>query len=186
MANSIKEELLQEGIILIHSQLGQDPNNLASIILSLTELSSSSPTTPIQLFITSSMNDQLSMMAIYDTLMSIPNPLIGFGIGHLDNYGTLLLSACDKGKRFALKHSVFHLSEPSGFLAPGQNQETMVSLEYKEISKQRELFESLLSSHSGRPISEIHEDISHNLSYSAEDALNKGIIDEILSFKEAN
>ena len=184
MAKSLKEELLDEGIILIHSELYKDPDALPSIIRSIISLSAEDPTKPIKLYISSSMNDELSMMAIYDTIVSIPNPIIGLGIGHLDNYGTLLLAACSKGQRFALKHTVFNLEEPYGMLSPGQNQQTVVELRYQEVNKERKVLEELLASHSEPSEEDYHRFLSELTTFDAEEAKKMGLIDEILAFNE--
>ena len=117
---------------------------------------------------------------IYDTLATIKNPVTGVCVGHVSGFATLLLAKCTKGRRYALSHSEISISQPYAFLAPGSNQQTEIAIEAREASLKREIFEKELSACTGNDLQKVHLDCEHGVTFSAVEAKEYGIIDEIL------
>ena len=91
----------------------------------------------------------------------------------------MLLAAGTKGKRLALPHSRILLHQPYGQV--GYGQVTDLELAAAEIRRMRELLEQILADHTGQPIEKIHEDTDRDFVLEAQDALEYGIIDTVIS-----
>ncbi len=96
--------------------------------------------------------------------------------------GAVLLAAGAKGKRYALPHSHIMLHQPSGG-AGGQS--TDIQIHAREIVRMRESLNAIISKHSGRPLDEVTKKTERDLYLNAEEALEFGVIDEILHPKKA-
>lgn len=179
MAKSFDDKLLENGIVWVHSGLDNEDNDyLGQLILSLMSFKNQ-PEQLVQVFITSTNYNYTSYMVVYDILQSLPNPVATFGIGMVDYYGTLLLAAGKKGKRYALRNTKIGLSQPIGYFT-GTTLQTDAVVEADEVGENRAVFEEILARCTGKPLEKIHADCSKNLSLSAEEAKEYGIIDHIL------
>ena len=157
-----------------------DSKYASDIILKLLTYSTQDENEEIQLFISSHGGSDLDMMAIYDTLNTLSNPVTGIAVGMVNDHATLLLAKCTKGRRFALKHTEISFSQPSGYIAPGSNQQTEIAIEARELFVKRETFERELAKCTGQDYETVHEDCEDGVVFSAQQALEYGIIDEIL------
>ena len=178
MGNSLFEKLYQNGIIVITSNLG--PEATGDLIQAIMNLNAMDPFKEIHLYISSGSPNFINVLALYDTITSIANPLYGYAIGGVSDCSVLLLAACDKGKRFILKNTEIGLDEIYGFLDSGVNQQTEMELLNKETTKQKEIFEELLAKHTGRTVEEIHNACVNCQNFSAEEAIEYGLVDHIL------
>lgn len=174
---SLDEKLFEDGLVWIHSGINNE--SIDEIIYTLMSMREISHDKPIQLYITSRSPDYTNMMAVYDTIQSLPNPIIGFGVGFVSDYGTLILASCDKGKRYALKNTVIVLSQPLGTL-PSLTLQTDAVIQAQEAGENRRVFEELMAKHTGQPVEKIHADLKDGLYLTAQEALEYGIIDRIL------
>jgi ATP-dependent Clp protease protease subunit len=95
----------------------------------------------------------------------------------------VLLAAGTKGKRLALPHSRILLHQPYGQV--GYGQVTDLELAAKEIMRMRELLDELLAKHTGQPIERINADTDRDFVMEAQEALEYGIIDTVISSREA-
>lgn len=177
-SDEFKKKLVDSRIVVISG--GVDSDKASSIISTLLEYSADDDKKEIQLFIGSEGGSYLDMMAIYDTLKMLPNPLVGVCVGTTSNYATLLLASCTKGMRSALKHSRIAFEQPYGFLGAGANQQTEIAIASKEARLEREVFEKALAEETGQTIEKIHEDCENGMDLSADDAKAYGIIDKVL------
>ena len=175
---SFEDRLDESRIVVVCGYV--DGNSASKIIFKLLSLSAISEKEEIQLFISSSGGSYLDMMAIYDTLNTLPNPVTGVCIGAVQGYATLLLAKCTKGRRFALSHSELSFNQPYGYLAPGSNQQTEIAIEAREARVKREVFEKELCACTGQLLEKIHADCEVGVTLSAEEAKDYGIIDDIL------
>ena len=157
-----------------------DSKYASDIILKLLTYSTQDEKEEIQLFISSHGGSDLDMMAIYDTLNTLPNPVTGIAVGMVNDHATLLLAKCTKGRRFSLAHTEISFSQPSGYIAPGSNQQTEIAIEARELFIKRETFEKELAKCTGQDYETVHEDCENGVVFSAQQALEYGIIDEIL------
>ena len=154
MATDLEKKLTENRIILVNGYI--DTDAASYIVFQLLQLSALSDTEPIQLFIGSYGGNYLDMLAIYDTICSIPNPVTGVGMGAVSNYAALLLAGCKKGSRFALRHCAFNIEQPYGTLHAGTNQQTEIAIASREVSLEREVMEQLFSLHTGQEPDRIH------------------------------
>lgn len=177
-ARSLGEELEESRIIVVSGYVNSD--KAASIIFQMMDYNAKSEKEDIQLFIGSGGGSYLDMMAIIDTMNTIKAPISGTCVGMADGYSALLLACCAKGKRYALRHSQISFEQPYGMLQSGANQETEIAIEAKEVKLEREIFENMLAQKTNTDFDKIHRDCEVGVSLSAQQALEYGIVDEIL------
>ncbi len=175
---TFEDRLDESRIVVVLGYLNSE--SASKIIFKLLTLSTIDEKEEIQLFISSSGGSYLDMMAICDTLNTIPNPVTGICIGAVHGFATLLLAKCTKGRRFALKHSEINFSQPYGYLAPGANQQTEIAIEAREARIKREAFEIEMAKATGQTLDKIHADCEVGVTLTAEESKDYGIIDEIL------
>lgn len=112
MATDMEKKLLESRVILVQGYI--DTPKASQIVFELLQMSALNDKEPIQLFIGSTGGNYLDMLAIYDTIRSIPNVVSGIGMGAVANYSALLLAGYKKGSRFALNHCRFTIEQPYG------------------------------------------------------------------------
>ena len=98
-------------------------------------------------------------------------------MGVTASFGTVLLTAGAKGKRYALPHATIHMHQPLG---GAQGQATEIEIQAREILRLREELNNILASHTGQPVERIAEDTDRDRYMSAEQAKEYGLIDEVL------
>lgn len=178
MATELQRKLSENRIIVVSGYI--DTVAASDIVFQLLQMSALSDTEPIQLFIGSSGGNYLDMLAIYDTICSIPNAVTGVGMGAVGNYAALLLAGCKKGSRFALPHCTFTVEQPCGTLHVGTNQQTEIAIAAHEVTLEREVMEQLFALHTGQEPDRIHSDIEQGLELTAAQAIEYGLIDSIV------
>ena len=104
--------LLKERIIFLGTPIDDQIANL--IVAQLLYLNREDPDRPIQMYINSPGGVIYAGMAIYDTMMMIPNKISTFAVGVTASFGTVLLAAGAKGQRYALPHATIHMHQPLG------------------------------------------------------------------------
>ena len=119
------------------------------------------------------------MFAIYDTMQFIKNDVATICLGQAASAAAVLLAAGTKGKRLALPHSRILLHQPYGQV--GYGQVTDLEIAAKEILRMRELLEEILSLHTGQSIERVHKDTDRDFVMEAQEAIEYGIIDDVLS-----
>ena len=117
-------------------------------------------------------------MAIYDTMQLIRAPVSTIAVGVTASFGTVLLTAGTKGKRYALPHATIHMHQPLG---GAQGQATEIEIQAREILRLREELNEILAHHTGQPIERIAEDTDRDRYMTAEQAKEYGLIDEVLA-----
>lgn len=157
-----------------------DNEKASDAVFKLLKFSGKDEKEPIQLYIGSEGGSYLDMLAIYDAMQAIPNPISGTCVGVADGYSALILASCNKGMRYALKHAEISIEQPYGFLGAGANQQTEIAIEAKEIATERKIFEELMAKVTGQDLEKIHADCELGIELNAEQAKEYGIIDEIL------
>lgn len=178
MGKPIPEILAENRIIVINSEL--DPNATSAIISRLLEWSAQNNEQEIQLYVASEAGSFANAITIYDVLMGIPNPISITCIGLVGGFAMLFLAAATKGRRRALKHTLFNFNQPRGYFDSGNNQQTEIEIEARETSLIRSTFEQILSERFEKPIEEIHEMCEKDQEINAFQAVEFGIIDAIM------
>jgi ATP-dependent Clp protease protease subunit len=117
-------------------------------------------------------------LAIYDTIQLIKPAVSTICVGLAASMGTLLLCAGAKGKRYALPNSTIHLHQAFG---GAQGQAADIEIAAREIMRMQELIRNIISKHTGQPLEKITHDTDRDFYLNPEQAVEYGIIDEILT-----
>jgi ATP-dependent Clp protease protease subunit len=172
--------LLKENIIFLGMPIDDTVANL--ICAQLIHLESENPDRDINIYINSPGGDITSLFAIYDTMQFIKNDIATICLGQAASAAAVLLAAGTKGKRLALPHSRVLLHQPYGQV--GYGQVTDLEIAAKEILRMRDLLEEILAKHTGQPIERIHADTDRDFVIEANEAVEYGIIDGVISSRE--
>ncbi|MCB0955048.1 MAG: ATP-dependent Clp protease proteolytic subunit [Ilumatobacteraceae bacterium] len=173
--------LLRDNIIWLDTQI--DDASASLTCAKLVFLESENPDKDISIYINSPGGDISAMFAIYDTMQFVKNDIATICLGQAASAAAVLLAAGTKGKRLALPHSRILLHQPYGQV--GYGQVTDLELAAKEILRMRDLLEEILANHTGQPIDRIHTDTDRDFVMEASEALAYGIIDDVISSREA-
>jgi len=173
--------LLKDNIIFLQTPID---DVVASVICAqLIHLESENPDKDINIYINSPGGDITALFAIYDTMQFIKNDIATICLGQAASAAAVLLAAGTKGKRLALPHSRILLHQPYGQV--GYGQVTDLEIAAKEILRMRDLLEEILAHHTGQPLERIHADTDRDFVMEAPQALEYGIIDDVLSSRAA-
>ncbi|MEN9552871.1 MAG: ATP-dependent Clp protease proteolytic subunit [Actinomycetota bacterium] len=172
--------LLKENIIFLGTPIDDTIANL--ICAQLIHLESENPDRDINIYINSPGGDINSLFAIYDTMQFIKNDIATICLGQAASAAAVLLAAGTKGKRLALPHSRVLLHQPYGQV--GYGQVTDLEIAAKEILRMRDLLEEILATHTGQSIERIHADTDRDFVLEAQEALEYGIIDDVISSRQ--
>jgi len=172
--------LLKENIIFLGTPIDDTIANL--ICAQLIHLESENPDRDINIYINSPGGDINSLFAIYDTMQFIKNDIATICLGQAASAAAVLLAAGTKGKRLALPHSRVMLHQPYGQV--GYGQVTDLEIAAREILRMRDLLEEILALHTGQSIERIHADTDRDFVIEAQEAVEYGIIDEVISSRQ--
>ncbi|KAI0998548.1 hypothetical protein K3495_g9648 [Podosphaera aphanis] len=181
-SSDIFSKLLAERIICLNGEV--DNSLSASIVAQLLYLESESPNKTITMYINSPGGSVTAGLAIYDTMNYIQSPVSTVCVGQAASMGSLLLVGGEKGKRFSLQNGSVMLHQPSGGY---HGQASDVSIHAEEILRVRKNINRIFQSHMTKEFSmeEIGRLMDRDKFLSAEEALEMGIIDQILVKREA-
>ena len=173
--------LLKENIIFLQTPVDDTVASLISAQLIFLE--SENPDKDINIYINSPGGDITALFAIYDTMQFIKNEIATICLGQAASAAAVLLAAGTKGKRLALPHARVLLHQPSGQV--GYGQVTDLELAAAEIQRMREILDGILSEHTGQPIEKINVDTDRDFVMEAQEALEYGVIDQVITSREA-
>ena len=168
--------LLKERIVFLGTPINDQVANV--IVAQLLFLDLEDPEKDIQFYINSPGGQIYAGMAIYDTMQLIRPQISTFAIGVTASFGTLLLTAGAKGKRYAMPHATIHMHQPLG---GAQGQATEIEIQAREILRLREDLNRIMAQHTGQPLERIAEDTERDRYMTAEQAKEYGLIDEVLN-----
>lgn len=175
-AFDIFSRLLRERIIFVGDEIDDESAN--SIVAQLLLLDSENPEKDIMMYINSPGGVITAGMAIYDTIKLVKADVSTICIGEAASMGAFLLSAGTKGKRMALPSARIMIHQPLG---GAKGQATDIEIEAKEIIRMKNMLNGLLAEHSGQTIEKIKEDTERDYYMSAQEAVDYGLIDKVLS-----
>ncbi|HUW01633.1 MAG TPA: ATP-dependent Clp protease proteolytic subunit [Acidimicrobiales bacterium] len=178
-AYDLYSKLLKEHIIFLGTPIDDTIANL--VCAQLLHLESENADRDINIYINSPGGDITALFAIYDTLQYIKPEITTICFGQAASAAAVLLAAGTPGKRLALPHARVLLHQP---YAQGGGQATDIELQAKEILRMRELLEEILAHHTGQSVEKVHADTDRDFIMSAEEALEYGIIDEVISTRQ--
>jgi ATP-dependent Clp protease protease subunit len=173
--------LLKDNIIFLQTPID---DQIASLIAAqLIHLESENPDKDISIYINSPGGDITALFAIYDTMQFIKNDIATICLGQAASAAAVLLAAGTKGKRMALPHARVLLHQPSGQV--GYGQVTDLELAASEILRMRDILDGILAHHTGQTVEKIHSDTDRDFVMEANDALEYGLIDTVISSRES-
>jgi len=175
-AYDIYSLLLKERIIFLGTPINDQVANL--IVAQLLYLANDDPERDIQFYINSPGGQITSGLAIYDTMQLIPTPVTTTAVGMAASMATILLTGGTPGRRYALPNATIHLHQPMGGV---QGQATDIEIEAKEILRMRDLLNSILKTHTGLADEDIRKYTDRNFYMTAEQGVELGIIDKVLT-----
>jgi ATP-dependent Clp protease protease subunit len=180
-AYDLYSRLLKDNIIFLQTPID---DQIASLLCAqLIHLESENPDKDVNIYINSPGGDITALFAIYDTMQFVRNDIATICLGQAASAAAVLLAAGTKGKRLALPHSRVLLHQPYGHV--GYSQVTDLELAAKEILRMRDLLEVILAEHTGQPLERVHADTDRDFVMEANEALAYGIIDTVISTREA-
>ncbi len=180
-AYDIFSRLLKERIILVNGQIEETLANL--VVAQLLFLSAEDGKREINVYINSPGGSVTAGLAIYDTMRILPCPVSTTCVGMAASFGTILLMAGDRGLRRSLPHARIHMHQP---LIQGGigGQATDIDIQAREILHTRDVLNEIIQHHTDQPLERIKRDTERDFFMSAKEALEYGIIDEVLPLAE--
>lgn len=174
-AYDIYSLLLKERIIFLGTPIDDQVANVT--VAQLLFLNREDPEKEIYMYINSPGGVIYSGLAIYDTMQMISNPISTWAIGVTASFGTVLLAAGTKGRRYALPHATIHIHQPLG---GAQGQATDIEIQAREILRLRARLNGIMSTHTGQSLEIIERDTERDFYLDAESAVKYGIVDQVL------
>lgn len=169
--------LMQERIIFLGTEIDDDVANIMTAQLLYLESVSNDD---ITLYINSPGGVISSGMSIVDTMNYISSDVSTVTTGMAASMGAIIASSGTKGKRYILPHGRFLLHQPLGGVS-GQASE--IEIEYKEIQKYKEMLYNILAENTGQPYDKIWKDADRDFWLNAEESLEYGLVDNIITKK---
>lgn len=171
----IYSRLLKERIIFLGGEVN---NTMADLIVAqLLFLEAEDPDKDIQIYINSPGGSVTAGFAIYDTMQYIKPNVSTICIGMAASMGAFLLAAGEKGKRYSLPNSDIMIHQPLGGT---QGQAEDIRIQAERILEIRDRINKILSERTGQPLDKIKRDTDRDYHLSAEQAVEYGIIDEVI------
>ena len=174
-AYDIYSLLLKERIIFLGTPIDDQVANV--IVAQLLFLSHEDPEKEIRMYINSPGGVIYAGLAIYDTMQVIPNPISTMAIGVTASFGTVLLTAGTKGRRYALPNATIHMHQPLG---GAQGQATDIAIQAKQIMRLKALLNDVMAKHTGQPLEVIERDLDRDYYLDAKQAVDYGLVDQIV------
>jgi ATP-dependent Clp protease protease subunit len=172
----IYSRLLRERVVFLVGPVNDQTANL--VVAQLLFLESENPDKDISLYINSPGGSVSAGMAIYDTMNFIKPQVSTLCIGMAASMGAFLLSAGEKGKRFALPHSKIMIHQPLGGM---QGQATDIEIHARDILKTKATLNKILAERAGQPLEKIERDTDRDYFLEAEEARAYGIVDQVIA-----
>jgi ATP-dependent Clp protease protease subunit len=174
-AYDIYSLLLKERIIFLGTPIDDQVANV--IVAQMLFLNREDSEREIQMYINSPGGVIYSGLAIYDTMQMISNPISTVAVGVTASFGTVLLTAGTKGKRYALPNATIHMHQPLG---GAQGQATDIEIQTKQILRLRTLLNDIMAKHTGKPVEVIKQDTERDFYLDANQAVEYGLVDQVL------
>jgi ATP-dependent Clp protease protease subunit len=178
-AYDIYSLLLKERIIFLGTPIDDQVANL--IVAQLLFLNHEDPDREIHMYINSPGGIIYAGLAIYDTMQMISNPISTVAVGVTASFGTVLLAAGTKGRRYALPNATIHMHQPLG---GAQGQATDIEIQARQILRLKALLLNILAKHTGQPLEVVERDSDRDYYLEAKTAVEYGLVDQVLETPE--
>jgi ATP-dependent Clp protease protease subunit len=172
----IYQRLLRERIVFLGSEVREQ--NANAICAQLLLLSAEDPEADIFLHINSPGGSVDAGMAIYDTMNYIPNDVATVGMGLAASMGQFLLCAGTKGKRYALPHARIMMHQPSSGMGGSASD---IKIQAQQSLHIKKILLELISEHTGQPIEQVIADADRDRWFTAEQARDYGLVDQVIN-----
>ncbi|GAB4323076.1 MAG: ATP-dependent Clp endopeptidase proteolytic subunit ClpP [Phototrophicales bacterium] len=180
-AYDIYSLLLKERIVFMGSGINDQVANL--IVAQLLFLDREDAERMIQMYINSPGGIVYSGLAIYDTMQAINPDVSTTAVGITASFGTVLLAAGTRGKRFALPNATIHMHQPLG---GAQGQASDIVIQANEIVRLKELLNNIFVKHTGKDYEVIERDTDRDIYFSAKQAVEYGLVDSVLEIEKGD
>src|SRR5436305_5485848 len=180
-AYDIFSRLLKERIVMINGPIEEGMASL--VVAQLLFLASEDSKREINVYINSPGGAVNAGLGIYDTMRIMPCPVATTCVGYAASFGTILLMAGDHGLRRSLPHARIHMHQP---LIQGGigGQATDIDIHAREILHTRDMLNEIIQYHTGQSLERIKRDTERDFFMSATEAVEYGIVDEVLPLAE--
>jgi len=173
-------KLFEERIIFLGQAIDDTVAN--DVMAQILTLESMDPDRDIIMYINSPGGSFTALTAIYDTMQFVRPDVMTICLGQAASAAAVLLAGGTKGKRYALEHSRILIHQP---YSEGGGQGSDIEIQAREILRMRNLLEDLLARHSNKSREDIEKDIERDKILTAQEAVEYGLIDQILSTRKA-
>jgi len=174
----IYSRLLKDRIILIGRPIDDVVANL--VVAQLMYLAADDPEKEIQIYVNSPGGSVSSGFAIYDTMQYVRSPISTVCIGRTASFGTVLLMAGAKGRRFSLPNATIHMHQPLIGGKGLQGQASDLDIHAREILRIKDVLNDLIVKHTGQPLDRVERDTDRDYFLSPEEAISYGLIDGLI------
>lgn len=171
--------LIRERIIFLGTEIDSDVSNI--VTSQMMYLNSIDPKSDIKMFINTPGGNVISGMAIRDIMNWVDSDVSTYAMGMAASMGSIILSSGQKGKRFSLPNSRIMIHQVSSYT--GWAQTSDVKIHYEETKSLQDTLYRILSENTGNTIEQIEKDADRDHWFTAQEALEYGIIDEIIKKK---
>src|SRR5574342_512205 len=178
-AYDVFTRLLKERIVFVGTPIDDQVANV--IVAQLLFLNHEDPEKEIHMYINSPGGVIYAGLAIYDTMQMISNPISTVAVGVTASFGTVLLTAGTKGRRYTLPNATIHMHQPLG---GAQGQATDIEIQAKQILRLKSLLLGIMAKHTGQPLEVIERDSDRDYYLEAKQAVDYGLVDQVLEFSE--
>ena len=168
--------LLENRVIFLQGEIYD--GNANELVMKLLYLQSENRRKDIHFYINSPGGSVTATLAIYDTMQMISPPVATYCVGLAASGGAVLLAGGETKKRFALKHSKVMIHQPHGGVG---GQVSDIEIQAKEIVRTRETLNQILAQHTGKTVDDIHQACDRDYYMTAVEAMEYGIVDDILT-----
>ena len=179
-AYDIYSRLLSERIIFLGTEIDDGVANV--VMAQLLHLEAASPELEVSLYINSPGGSYSALTAIYDTMQFIQPEVATICMGQASSAAAVLLAAGAPGRRSVLQHAKVLLHQPSS-----QARGTLpdLAIQAKEVARVRAEMDEILSRHTGHPVAKIRADTDRNMTLSAQQAVDYGLADQVITTRNA-
>jgi ATP-dependent Clp protease protease subunit len=179
-AFDIYSRLLSERIIFLGTEIDDGVANV--VMAQLLHLEAASPELEVSLYINSPGGSYSALTAIYDTMQFIQPEVATICMGQASSAAAVLLAAGAPGRRSVLQHAKVLLHQPSS-----QARGTLpdLAIQAKEVARVRAEMDEILSRHTGHPVAKIRADTDRNMTLGAQQAVDYGLADQVITTRNA-
>ena len=174
----IYSRLLKDRIILIGRPIDDVVANL--VVAQLIYLAADDPDKEIQIYVNSPGGAVSAGFAIYDTMQYVQVPISTVCIGRAASFGTVVLMAGAKGRRFSLPNATIHMHQPLIGGRGLQGQASDLDIHAREIVRIKSVLNELIAKHTGQPLDRVDRDTDRDFFLNPEEAVEYGLIDGII------